>query len=286
MKTSHTHARDTLLRVMLSFVIGMTALVVSFVAASLVEVPGQNSVREIVAACLVGTPYLAFCQFWVAPRGMRGFRAKWPTLAAMVAPLFAILPFIDRGAVVPQGIPFAIFGCLGSLVGAVVAGRVDTQPILEAHAADAFGRLRSCRRLLFIGVVTLVAVTLLVAVGVIPPLMADLAYTTGFRAHGFAAFLGGTAALNLLVAVMLAVVAMRPALRGALWVPAVLALLLALLFAFSSGIRSQNPALHTASILLVVCAFSDLIVTALVTAASVFAQRVGTQPDPERQPNA
>jgi hypothetical protein len=116
--------------------------------------------------------------------------------------------------------------------------------------------------------------------------MADLAYTTGFRAHGFAVFLGGIAALNLLVAVMLAFVAMRTGFKGALGVPAVLALLLALLFAFSSGIRSENPALLTASVLLVVCAFLDLIVTALVTAASVFAQRVGTQPEPVGQPNA
>jgi len=287
MQTSHTHAWLTLLRVILSFVIGMTALIVSFVAASLVEVPGQNSIREIVAACMVGTPYLAFCQFWVAPRGVRGFRAKWPTLAAMVAPLFAVLPYIDRGAVVPLGITFAICGWLGSLVGAVVAGRVDTQPILEAHTADAFDRLRSCRRLLFVGVVTLVAVTLLVAVGVIPPLMADLAYATGFRAHGFAVFLGGTAAFSLLVAVLIAFVAMRPGLRGALGVPAVLALLLALLFAFSCGvIRSESPALHTASVLLVVCAVADLIVTALVTAASVSAERVVTQPDPKSQTNA
>ena len=128
-----THLRDALaalVRVILSFLLGMTALIVSFVAASLVEVPGQNSIREIIAACLVGTPYLAFCQFWVAPRGGRGFRTKWPTLAAMVAPLFAILPFIDRGAVLPQGIPLAVCGCLGSLAGAVVAGRVDTRPMI------------------------------------------------------------------------------------------------------------------------------------------------------------
>jgi len=287
MQTYHTHAWFTLLRVILSFVIGMTALIVFFCAASLVEVPGQNSIREILAACLVGTPYLAFCQFWVAPRGNRGLRAKWPTLAAMVAPLFAVLPYIDRGAVVPQGIPMAICGCVGSLVGAFIAGRVATQPTLEAQTADAFGLLRSCRRLLFVGVVILVAVTLLVACGVIPPLMADLACTTGFKAHGFAVFLGGTAALNLLVAGMLAFVALRPGLRGALGVPAVLALLLALLFAFSSGIvRSENSAPLTASVLLVVCAVSDLIVTALVTAASVSAERVVTQPDPKGRPNA
>jgi uncharacterized membrane protein len=116
--------------------------------------------------------------------------------------------------------------------------------------------------------------------------MADLAYTNGFKAHGFAVFLGGTAALNLLVAVTVAFVAMRPGLRGALGVPAVLALLLALLFVFSSCILSENLAPHTASVLLVVCAFSNLIVTAIVTAASVFAERVGTHPYPDVQPSA
>ena len=53
--------------------------------------------------------------------------------------------------------------------------------------------------------------------------------------------------------------------------PAVLTLVLALIYAFASGIRSQHPALLTASELLVVCAAFDLASAVLVTTAAVIA---------------
>ena len=288
MKTPHENPLAAALRIVVSLVLGMTALIVFFVAASAFEVRGANStLRETVAGCIFGAPYLAFCQFWVAPKGIRGPRAKWPALAAMVAPLFAILPFVDRGAILPQGFPMAVSGCVGSLLGAVVAGRVGTRPLFESPSTDGLGRVRSCRRLLLAGAVLLVAAAPLVALGVVPPLLADLTYTTGFRPRLAAELLGVAAALNLLVAALIAFFALRPRDRcsgGYLGVPAVMALLLALLYAFSSGIRSQNPALSTASVVLVICAICDLVAAGLVTAASVVAERVGARPYPERQP--
>jgi hypothetical protein len=268
-------------KVGISVVLGVTACLVFFVAGAVTEVPGENSIREIVASCLVGALYLGFCQFWVAPRDSIGFRAKWPTLAAMILPLLCVVVLIflvEHGSLV-AGAPWLVSGCLGSLVGAMTAGRVGTQSLLEAPSAEASSRIRNCRRFLLVGVAILVGVSLLVVVGVTPPLMADPPCTHGFRAHGAAVTLRVFAALNLLVAVMLAFVALRPGVcdrysKGTLGAPAVLALLLAFFYAMASGIiRSDCPTLGTASVLLVVCAVSDLVTAVLVTAASVVAHR-------------
>ena len=82
--------------VVVSLFLGMTALLVSFVAASAFETP-KTSFREISAACVAAALYLAFCQFWVAPRGRSGFWAKLPTVVASVAPLLVgVVPGTPR----------------------------------------------------------------------------------------------------------------------------------------------------------------------------------------------
>src|ERR1035438_8651460 len=114
-----------LIRVVVSLFLGMTALMVSFGAASAFETPGTTSFREISAACVAAALYLAFCQFWVAPRGRSGFWAKLPTLVASVAPLLVgIVPWTPRA----EGIPWLASGCLGSVIGAMIAQRVTTTP--------------------------------------------------------------------------------------------------------------------------------------------------------------
>jgi len=269
----------TLPKVFGSFVLGLTGLLVYFVAASAVEVPGTSSTREIIVGCLVGAPFLAFCQFWLASRDAPGFRPKWPTVIAMVAPLIAILPFIDRGAVVPQGIPMVIMGALGILAGAFAAGCMAIQPAPELSPERASTRLRICRWLLLGSAAILVISAVIVAMGVMPPLKAYLNYPTGFKARSVAAFLGGSAVVNLLIAGIVVFIALRPRRAGpyprsSLAIPAVLALLLAFVYAIASGIRNENPALLTASVLLIVCAVSDLATTALVTAVAVVADNV------------
>jgi len=260
--------------------LGISALFVMFVAGAVTEVPGTNSPREIASSCAVGALYLGFCQFWVAPRGSRGFRAKGRTLVAMILPLLCavVLIFVvEHGSLVP-GVFWLVSGCLGSLLGAMIAGRVGTQSPIEAPSTVSSGRARECRRLLLVGAALLAGATVSVAVGVIPPLTVDRAYATGFKAHGVAVMLGVFAALNLLVAAMMAFVAFHPGARDhhprtSLGVPAILALLLALLFAFSSGIRVEDPALLAASVILVACAVSDLVAAALVTSVSIVADR-------------
>ena len=119
MKTPKLWSR-TLRMVGISLFLGMTALLVSFVAASAFETPGTTSFREISAACVAAALYLAFCQFWVAPRGRSGFWAKVPTLVASVAPLLVGVPLTPRA----EGIPWLVSGCLGSVIGAMIAQRV------------------------------------------------------------------------------------------------------------------------------------------------------------------
>ncbi|MFY9923900.1 MAG: hypothetical protein WAK51_05410 [Opitutaceae bacterium] len=270
----------TLAKVCFSFLLGLTSLMVFFVTESALAVPGRNPVLGIVGACLVGAPYLAFCQFWLAPRGAHGFRPRWPALAAMTLPLFGVLALVEREAILPQAVPMLLSGGLGIFAGAVIAGRVPSGQDLGPMLAEASGRLMNCRRLLQIGAVILVVAAVMIPVGVIPPLMAELEYATGFKARQVAAILGSAAGLNLVAAAMLLFVSMHPEVRqnyssGYLVIPAVLVLLLAFLYAFASGIRSQNPALVSASVVLTICAVSDLATTALITAASVVAERVG-----------
>src|ERR1017187_6813330 len=150
--------------VVVSLFLGFTTLLVSFGAGSAFE----NSKGELIAPCVAAALYLAFCQFWVAPRGSSGFWAKLPTLVASVAPLLG-----HQLALGAFGIPWLASGCLGSVVGAMIARRVTATPQGGTPTADSSNRGRSCRRNLLAGFILLVAVALLIPIGVIPSVLAD-----------------------------------------------------------------------------------------------------------------
>ncbi len=120
-------------KVFLSAILGLPAPVVFILGAELFEVHGKNSFAENLAGCLAVALYLAFCQFWVAPKGRQEFRAKWPTLSAMIAPLLLAVVYIackqKISFVWAQGILVLVSGCLGSLGGAYIAGRRDAPPL-------------------------------------------------------------------------------------------------------------------------------------------------------------
>jgi hypothetical protein len=67
-----------------------------------------------------------------------GIRADWPILAAMVAPLLAVVLFIaavEKGDVVlTQGVPMLLAGCIGCLAGSV-AGHLGTRTAPNRQAA-------------------------------------------------------------------------------------------------------------------------------------------------------
>ena len=261
--------------VFVSLFLGTTALLVSFGAASAFETPGTTSFREISAACVAAVLYLAFCQFWVAPRGRSGFWAKVPTLVASVVPLLVGVPLTPRA----EGIPWLASGCLGSVIGAMVAQRVTATPQGGTAMDDSSNRGSSCRRNLLAGFILLVAVGLLIPIGVILLVLADPNPRINARAVG--GFLGITVLFDLKAALVLGNALWRPRERdpfskGTLGTAAFLALLLGLAYsAFGIGILvgGFGPGLQIASVVLVLCAVCCLITTALMTVTSVIVDR-------------
>jgi hypothetical protein len=260
----------------ISLFLGMTALLVSFVAASAFETPGTTSFREISAACVAAALYLAFCQFWVALRGRGGFWAKLPTLVASVVPL---LVGIVPGAPRVEGIPCLASGCLGSVVGAMIAQRVTAPTQGGTPTADSSNRGRSCRNNLLASFILLVAVALLIPISVILLVLADP--NPRINAGAVGGFLGITVLFDLLAALVLGNALWRPRERdpsskGTLGTTAFLALWPALAYgAFGIGILvgEFGPGLRIASVVLVLCAVCCLITTALMTVTSVVVDR-------------
>jgi len=256
--------------VVVSLFLGMTALLVSFGAASAFE----NSKGELIAPCVAAALYLAFCQFWVAPRGSSGFWAKVPTLVASVAPLLG-----HQLALRAFGIPWLASGCLGSVIGAMIAQRVTAPTQGGTPTADSSNRGRSCRRNLLAGFILLVAVALLIPIGVIPSVLADT--DPGINAGPCGTFFGLTVVFDLLAAAILASALWRPRERdpsskGTLGTTAFLALWLGLAYgAFGIGmlVGGLGPGLRIAAAVLVLCAVCGLITTALMTVTSVIVDR-------------
>jgi hypothetical protein len=257
-----------------SLFLGFTALPVSFVAGAALE----HSKGELIAPCVAAALYLAFCQFWVAPRGSRGFWAKVPTLVASVAPLLVgIVPWTPLAV----GIPVLTSGCLGSVIGAMIAQRITATPQGGTPTADSSNRGRSCRRNLLAGFILLVAVALLIPIGVIPSVLADTAQ--GFNAGPTGGVLGITVVVFDLMAVAILASALwrprerDPSSKGTLGTTAFLALWLGLTYG-ALGIAFLvcglgGPSLRIASIVLILCAVCGLITAALMTVTSVIVDR-------------
>ena len=259
-------------KVFVSLFLGFTALPVSFVAGAAFE----HSMGELIAPCVAAALYLAFCQFWVAPRGSRGFWAKLPTLVASVAPLLVgMVPWTPLAV----GIPVLTSGCLGSVIGAMIAQRVTATPLGGTPTADSSNRGRSCRRYLLTGFILSVAIALVIPIGVIPSVLADTG--PNFNAGPTGGVLGITVVFDLLAAAILASAVWRPRERdpsskGTLGTTAFLALWLGLAYgAFGIGmlVGGLGPGLRIAAAVLVLCAVCGLITTALMTVTSVIVDR-------------
>lgn len=242
--------------------VGFTALPVCFGAAAAFE----NSKGELIAPCVAAALYLAFCQFWVAPRGSSGFWAKAPTLVAGLAPLLLLINLPPR----TWGIPWIfVWGCLGSAVGSIIAARVT------GTSHDFINGGGICRRNLLVGFILLVAVALLIPIGVIPSVLAHTG--SDFNARPLGIFLGVTVVFIIMADGLLASAVWRGrdhdhTSKGTLGITAFLALLLGLAYC-GFGIL-VNGHLRVASVLLLLCALLGLITTALMTVTSVIVDRV------------
>ena len=262
-------------KVLLSLLVGLLAPIVFYIGVEPFWVHERASIMGVVAGSLAVALYLAFYQFWLVPKESHGFAAKWPTLTAITAPLFFIVAWkyarvaFSEGPVGPVFgdagmdrllVPLLIAGCVGSCAGAVLAGRV-VRPVAS---------LKFCRRSLLIGAALLVAVVLVVAGGVIPPVKADL--SPHATSQSAATGLWVMAILNLLAATPLVFIAIWPTGRSSrplLGTLALLAFLLACVFTGPAfGFWGHGPAMQTASILLFFCAAAEFLAAVLVSTAA------------------
>jgi hypothetical protein len=251
-------------------VLGFATPLISFVAASAFETPGTTSTLEATAACVIPALYLAFCQFWVAPRGRGRFWAKLLIVVVLAAPSLA-----SRTAPA-QRLPWLASACLGSVVGAIIAHWLTATPHQDTLMAGSTNRAKACRRYLLAGFILLVAVAVMILIGVVPSVFTD---TKGGFSGSEGVFLAITAVFDLLAAAPLAFALWRSrepdrSSKGTLGTTAFLALSLGLIYCGMGVLVSgHGPALRIAPVLLIVCAVLGLTTTVLMVVTSVIVDR-------------
>ena len=225
------------------------------------EVRGKNSIQEILAACIAVALYLAVCQFMATRNSSSGFRADWPILAAMMAPLLAAFFLIAAGekgdVVLAQGVPMLLAGSIGCLAGSV-AGHMGTPPT---------GGQAAWRIVLRAGAGLYLVVAAILVVVVIPAVAKDTSphATPGPAVKAFI--------VSVAIHVFVAAFMLWRTRGGKLPVVAgVFGLILGLfLLAPASGFAHHGPAMRLAAIALWACTGIDFVVGAasLVAAAMV-----------------
>ena len=122
-------------KIVLSVVLGVLSPLVFFMGAGHFEGGGGNLVGIVLAGSIAVALYFAVCQFMATRNSSGGLRDDWPILAAMVAPLLAVVLFILKGDVeLTQGVPMVLAGSIGCLAGSV-AGHLGTRTAANGKAA-------------------------------------------------------------------------------------------------------------------------------------------------------
>jgi hypothetical protein len=256
--------------VAISAFLGFGSLLVSFAAASAFETPGTTSNLEVCAMCVATALYLAFCQFWVAPRGRGRFWARLLTVVALIAPSLA------NPIPAAHGILWLTSVSLGSVVGALIAHWLTARPQRQTPTAGSINRGRSSRNYLRAGFILLLAAAAMTTIGVIPLILVATppVYNTG----PITVFLGITVAFALLAATLLGFPLRRSRdqahfSRGPLGITASLALFLAAGYALVTQMGGDGLAVRTACVLLILCAAFAVITSALMAITSVIEDR-------------
>jgi hypothetical protein len=246
-------------KILLSVVLGVLSPLVFIIGAEPFEARGETSIQEILAACIAVALYLAVCQFMATRNSSSGLRDDWPILAAMVAPLLAVVLFIFKGDVVlTQGVPMLLAGCIGCLAGSV-AGHLGTRTAPNRQAA--------WRVILRAGAGLYSVVAAILVVVVIPAVARDTSphATPGPAVKAFI--------VSVAIHVFVAAFMLWRTRGGKLPVVAgVFGLILGLfLLAPASGFAHAGPAMRLAAIALCACTGIDFLVGAssLVAAAMV-----------------
>jgi hypothetical protein len=264
-------------KVLFSAGLGLLAPVAFILGAEPFEVPGQNSLKEILAGSVAVALYFAACQFWLARGSVRVHRINWPVLKAMIASLLAmcLLPILLEGGQswLFASLPMLVSGCIGGLGGALLAPRKTITVTPGPHPTV---DLAFCRRSLLTSAVLLVAVSLVIVAAVIPP-VADTfpGATRAVPAFWIIVF------FHVLAAAALGSTAVRTTTVAGPERPPFLGLLVLLLVLSACALAGpggayfqEGPAMRTASVLLFICAGSDLIAALLfITAVSRLPER-------------
>ncbi|MGA9624546.1 MAG: hypothetical protein WBQ65_08760 [Bryobacteraceae bacterium] len=258
-------------RIVLSVVLGLLSPFVFIMGAEPFEVSGKNSIQEVLAGCIAVALYLAVCQFLVARNSGNRFRADWPILAAMMAPVLAMFFFIaavEKGDVMlEQGVPMLLAGCIGCLAGSV-AGHRGTSPARARSSPDGRAAWRVILRA-GAGLFLVVAATLVVVV--IPAVARDTS------PHATP----GPAAKAFIVSVVLhgflaALILWRSRGDNLPVMPGVFGLLLGLLLlAPAAGFAHHGPAMHPAVIALWASTGIDFVVGACSLVAAAMVRKPG-----------
>ena len=155
-------------KIVLCVVLGLLSPFVFIMGAEPFEVRGKTSIQEILAGCIAVALYLAVCQFMATRNSSSGLRDDWPLLAAMMAPLLAmvlLIAAVEKGDVVlAQGVPMLLAGSIGGLAGAV-AGHLGTRTAPNHKAA--------WRVILRVGAGLFLVVAAILVVVVIPAVAKD-----------------------------------------------------------------------------------------------------------------
>ena len=271
------------LRIIFALLLGLLSPVVAFIAGSVFEVKGENSFREIFAACIAAALFLAFSAFWLAPRGRHGLNGKCPTLIALLAPLGCLLPWFDRHMVLVQGLPLLAAGGFGAATGALIVGRKGLVTASGSPAAPECSQFVLAPRNFWVGFFLVLAIAIVIAVGIIPPVKADRSPMASPQQAADALWI--VAGVNLLIAALLACSAVWSAKHarmtaGLLGAWAILSFLLALtLLAPATGYLDHGTAaMRTASVLLFFCVGAELLGAGLSTVTRAAADRTQSTP--------
>ncbi len=261
-------------RVLLLIALGFTACLVAFMAAAVVEVPGQNPPQERIAAGLAAFLYLAVCQFLVTRRHDRRPAANWTAMVALGTPLLLLTAVADARNLGQRAVllgPWLLGGWLGIAAGAVLATHVTLSPL----------PLSSCRRNARACAVALGAVSVVLVAVVFP--LTGMAGTFPDGAPGamgpMALVIAG---LNALLAADLAVHVARAG-RGLVPSPAVLGLLACLVFLPACflaipviWLAGYGPLLRAVGVVSPLCALAQFGVAALLCATAARLPETGT----------
>jgi hypothetical protein len=162
-------------KIVLCVVLGLLSPLVFILGAEPFEVRGENSVQEVLAGGVAVALYLAVCQFMAVRNSSSGFRADWPILAAMAAPLAAVCLIMGSSE---GGVPMLLAGSIGCLAGSV-AGHMGTPPT---------GGQAAWRIVLRVGAGLYLVVAAILAVAVIPAVATAVkAFMVSVAIHVFVA---------------------------------------------------------------------------------------------------